>query len=356
MPDPCSRLEPDGPLALLDARTLFASGAVRRRSSGGLTRLPSGRLLFTFALGTAGEERHNDGAIMLSHSDDGGQTWDDPLPIYAYPGWDSFPMSGFCHLPNNRLRLFVGRVKLDFSLGGDEPFAGWYCGSIDSGDGGETWSEPGPDIRLFPTWTEFYGASNPYPVSGDGLLWAVIGTQGRDVDWQAGVTFTDLEGNDYSPPVIFAAAPGRNYSDTDLIRLADGRFLAVTREHVVKDSVFSHSADEGRTWTPIRPTGFKGANFKLFRLRSGLILCAYRDEDPARRGISVSTSADGGETWQFAGQLYAPDPNTAHRPGNLCGYPDLVALDDNEIACTLHTYPGHRGQIDLHFLRLRDQT
>jgi hypothetical protein len=356
MPELNPRLDPDGPLALVDSQTLFANGALRRRTSGGLARLASGRLLLTFCLGPGGEERGNDGAIMLSHSDDGGRTWDDPLPLYAYPGWDSFPMSGLCQLPNNRLRLFVGRVKLDFSLGGDEPFSGWYCGIIDSHDSGQTWSEPGPDIRLFPTWTEFYGASNPHPIAGDRLLWATIGTLGRDVDWQAGVTTTDLHGNGYTPPIIIAAASGRNYSDTDLIRLDDGRFLAVTREHVVKDSVFSHSAAEGQTWTTIRPTGFKGANIKLFRLKSGLILCAYRDEDPSRRGVSLSTTANGGETWHFAGQLYSADATTPHRPGHLCGYPDLVALDDNEIACTLHTYTDHRGQIDLHFLRLRDQT
>ena len=129
--------------------------------------------------------------------------------------------------------------------------------------------------------------------------------------WRAGVSVSDGAGTSYTPPVIIAAAPDRNYSDTDLVRLTDGCFLAVSREHVTKESVFAVSADEGATWTPIRPTGFKGANIKLYRLRSGLVLSAYRDEDPARRGVSCSVSADGGASWRFVGQLYVADPAVA---------------------------------------------
>jgi hypothetical protein len=160
----------------------------------------------------------------------------------------------------------------------------------------------------------------------------------------------------FTPPVIIAAAPDRNFSDLDLIRLADGRFLAVIREHVTRQSFAAQSADEGRTWSAIRPTGFKGANIKLFPLRSGAVLCAYRDEDPGRRGISCSVSEDGGATWRFVGQLYAPGRRVVHRPGVLCGYPDLIALGEREIACVLHTYPDADGRVDMHFLRLRDRS
>ena len=356
MAAPNPRLHPDSPIEVIEAWTLFESTAVRRRTCGGLLRLAGGRLLLIFVLGAGGTERRNDGAIMLTHSDDGGRTWDEPLPLYAHPGWDSLPMGGLCPLAGDRIRLIVGRLKLDRSLGGDEPFTDWYVTSIDSPDGGQSWSEPGPEIRLFPCWTEFYGASNPHRLTDGRLLWAVIGTLGRDLGWQAGVTFTDGDGNGYTPPVIIAAAPDRNYSDTDLVRLDDGRFLAVIREHVTRESVFAHSADEGQTWTPIRATGFKGANVKLFRLRSGLILCAYRDEDPTHRGVACSVSDDGGETWRSIGRLYVAGPNAPHRPGDLCGYPDLVALDGDEIACILHTYPDADGRIDLHFLRLRDRS
>ena len=141
-----------------------------------------------------------------------------------------------------------------------------------------------------------------------------------------------------------------------MVRLADGRFLAVIREFVTRQSVYAHSADEGRTWSGTRPTGFKGANIKLLRLRSGGILCAYRDEDPAQRGVSCSVSDDGGATWRFAGQLYEAGDDATNQPGSPCGYPDMVYVGEDKIVCVLHTYPDTAGRVDLHLLQLRDRT
>ena len=167
---------------------------------------------------------------------------------------------------------------------------------------GRSWTEPGPEIKLFPLWTEMYGASNPHPLSDGRYLFGAMGTMGRDKQWRAGVTFCDPQsGYQFSPPVIVANDPQRDYSDTDLVRLDDGRFLAVVREHILKKSVYSHSEDDGRTWSPIRYTGFLGANLKLLKLRSGAVICAYRNEDPGRRGVSVSVTENGGETWREVG-------------------------------------------------------
>lgn len=355
MAEPRPLLNADSPLAVVSARTLFPSAAIQHLGAASLARLDSGRLLLVYRLGR-GPGRQNDGAIMISHSDNDGEDWAEPFPVYAYPGWDSLPMGGLVRFANDRLYLILGRVKVDDSLGGDEPFSDWYIAAIESRDGGQSWSEPGPVIDLFPGWTEMYGASNPHRLADGRYLFATMGTQGRDTGWRAGVTTLDGPGGQFSPPVIIAAAPDRDFSDTDLVRLDDGRFLAVIREHLTKRTVFAHSSDEGRTWTPIRPTGFLGANIKLLRLRSGAILCAYRDEDPQRRGVSVSVSDDGGESWRFVGQLYVADPAVAHKAGVLCGYPDLVYVGEREIVGVLHTYPDADGRADLHLLRLHDRS
>jgi hypothetical protein len=353
--EPRPGLLPGSPIEVSDARILFPTTAVRQRNVGSFARLDNGRLLLAFRSGT-GPVRRNDGAVMLTHSDDAGQTWADPLPLFAYPGWDGLLMGGLTRFSDDLIHLVIGRVKLDFTLGGPEPLSDWYICAIDSRDGGQTWSEPGPEIRLFPCWTELYGTSNPHPLPDGRYLWACMGTLGRDAGWQAGVTFTDARGEHFEPPVIIAAAPDRNYADLDVVRLADGRFLAVIRELDVLDSVSAHSSDEGKTWSAIRPTGFKGANIKLHRLRSGAILCAYRDEDPERPGVSCSVSDDGGETWRFAGQLYAAGPDTTRVPGCPCGYPDIVPLGDDQLLCVLHTYPDAGGRVDLHLLRLVDRS
>ena len=152
-------------------------------------------------------------------------------------------------------------------------------GRIESGDGGESWSEPGPEIRWFPYWTELYGPSNPHPLDDGRLLWLGTGTNGRDEGWQVGVSITDAEGSAYGPVSIVAAADDRNYADPDMARLPDGRFVAVIREMVTRRSVASISSDEGATWSSPAPTGFGGSNHNLTRLNSGALMCAYRDED-----------------------------------------------------------------------------
>jgi BNR repeat protein len=353
MTAPTPNLPAGGALELVDARTLFEGRPVRRRNAASVTRFAgSGRLLMVFSQGP-GLEVRNDAAIMQTHSDDDGRTWADPTPVYAYPGWFCLAMGGLARIADDNVKLLLGRIRLDLSLGGTEPMTGWWVASSTTRDGGETWSEPAPEIRLFPHWTELYGASNPHPLSDGRLLWAVMGTEGRDVGWHAGVSTTGPDGDDFSRPTIIAREPGRDYSDIDVVRLDDGRFLAVVREHVTRQSVLSHSADEGRTWSPIRPTPFKGSNIKLVRLRSGAILCAYRDEEPERRGVSISLTRDGGDTWSDAGQLYAAGPDPAHRPGSVCGYPDIVPLANGTLGAVLHTYPDEDG-IQLHWLRLRD--
>ena len=355
MTDPTPRMIPGGPLELMSARTLFDGRPIGRRSAASIVRIESrGRLLMCFSevVGTA---LRNQAALMLSHSDDDGTTWSEPLPIFAYPGWFCLAMGGLARVSDDNVKLLLGRIYIDLSLGGTEPMTGWWVASSTTRDGGESWSDPSPEIRLFPHWTELYGASNPHRLSDGRLLWAVMGTMGRDVGWHSGVSLSDADGDRFEPPTIIAQTDGLDYSDIDVVRLVDGRFLAVIREHQTRQSVWSTSADEGATWSPIRPTAFKGSNIKLFRLRSGAVVCAYRDEDPTQRGVSISVTPDGGESWSSLGQLYAERADAQHEPGSVCGYPDLVDLGGGEIGAVLHSYPTADG-IQLHWLRLRDRS
>ena len=354
-PRGAARLDAGGPLELLSERALFTGGAPRRRTAASIARIEAdGRLLLVFSQ-TPDTALGNQAALMLSTSDDSGRSWAEPYPLYALPGWFCMALGGLARITDDDIRLLLGRIQIDPTLGGTEPITGWHLASSTSRDGGRTWSEPGPEIQLFPAWTELYGASNPHPLANGGLLWAAMGTDGRDTTWHAGVSFTDAAASAFSPPVIIAREPGRDYSDIDAVRLTDGRFLAVIREHQTLQSVASWSGDEGRTWSPLRPTPFLGSNIKLFRLRSGAVVCAYRDEDPARRGVSLSWTQDGGESWALLGQLYAADVDAQHEPGSVCGYPDLISLGDDRVLGVLHTYPGPGG-IELRCLALRDRT
>ncbi len=343
------------PIEVCDARVLFPSTALRQRQMASLIRLDSGRLVLSFRCGR-GSVRANDGVLAVSHSDDEGETWTAPRAVYSYPGWDCLNMGGLMRFADDRIVLALGRLQMDHALPGEEPCTGWHMSAIVSRDGAETWSPPGPEIRLFPCWTELYGASNPHPLKDGRFMLAAIGTDGRDAGWQAGVTFTSDQGRAFSPPVVVAKAAGRGFGDMDIVRLPEGPFLAVARVFGGQPSVYAHSHDEGRSWTPPRSTGFSGANVKLIRLRSGAVLCAYRDEGGRRAGVSCSVSEDGGESWRFIGQLYAAGAPAPQVVGSHCGYPDMVALGGDDLACVLHPCPDSKGRVHLHWLRLRDRT
>ena len=121
---------------------------------------------------------------------------------------------------------------------------------------------------------------------------------------------------------------GRLFNETDILRLHDGRFLAIIREQTPPEWSFqSYSDDDGSTWTTAEQVNFKGHCPCLFQLRSGAILCAYRDREHGRSGLSVSISEDDGANWRWVGQLYSG--------ANWdCAYPVIVRLPDDRIFCS----------------------
>ena len=122
-----------------------------------------------------------------------------------------------------------------------------------------------------------------------------------------------------------------------------------------RKSFLAESADEGRTWSTPQPAPFHGANHCLATLNSGALVVAYRDEDPGRRGVSLSVSEDGRD-WRFIGQLYRGGADANHRPTLYCGYPAFARLSRDELLCALHTYVDDEGRADLHLIRLRDRS
>ena len=352
--DPNPLLPADSPLEVIDARVLFRGEAPRRRGTANLVRLDTGRLLLAFTIRRP-QAQGMAGSLLLTRSEDDGRTWDEPIAMLAYPSWNCNAF-GLFRIRDDLLRLSLGRVRVDRSLGGDEPFAGWWTGESHSLDGGDSWSDPGPEVRLFPHWTELYGPSNPHPLTNGELLWIATGTVGRDEQWQVGVSRTNADGSSgYGPITLIAAAADRNFADPDMARLPDGRFVATIREMVTRQTFLAESADEGRTWSAPVPAPFRGANHCLVRLNSGALLVAYREEDPARRGVSLSVTEDGRD-WRFAGQLYRGGPDSLHEPTMYCGYPAFARISEDELLCVLHTYVDAAGHGDLHLLRLRDRT
>ena len=118
--EPNPLLEPDAPLEVLEARVILSSPEPRRRGTAHLLRLDSGRILLAYTLRRP-QTTGMSGALMLTRSDDDGRTWDEPYPMLAMPGWNALAM-GLFKIRDDLLRFSLGRVLVDRSLGGDEPF------------------------------------------------------------------------------------------------------------------------------------------------------------------------------------------------------------------------------------------
>ena len=342
-------------IEVIDSKTIFQEERITQKKAPSIIRLSNGKILLTYSVTENLDSLES--WVVITDSEDNGESWSEPRTVYSLPEWTCLNMGGLVKFSDQMIRLIVGRINIDYSLGGDEPFDDCFTGFIDSKDGGQTWSKNWTEINLFPAWTEVYGQSNPHLLNNGQFLMATMGTMGRDVQWHAGVAFCDPSNNyEFSKPVIIANDPERHYSDIDVVRIKDGRLLAVIREHNLKKSVFSHSENEGITWSPIDFTGFLGSNIKLLKLNSGDIICAYRDENPDNLGVSISISRDCGYKWEYLGQIYSASKDSLHIPGLKCGYPDMLYINNVDIIGVLHTYPNKEGAMYIKQFKLKDLT
>jgi hypothetical protein len=231
---------------------------------------------------------------------------------------------------------------------------------VRSSDSGHTWGQMGPELSIFSGWTEpntsgamhvlsdgrwmipAYGAdsasgiSNPTGAASDGSTSYSI------------VAFSNDQGESWNEAAIVAKDQGVNFHELSVIHVDNGKFLAVIR---TLDPPFtsyqSCSDDEGRTWSTPEPLPFAGQTPFLVELPSGAILCAYRDRDPQRPGVSASITHDGGTTWEFAGQLYE---------GTVwnCGYPGLVTMPSGELFCVYYSCYDDDGNSEVRGVFLRE--
>lgn len=344
-------LHRDASIEVLD-RVVVAGGPPRRRRYGtSLRRLANGDLLACFHE-SAGPENRNDGAAVTVRSRDGGRTWEHPIPIYAEPGWNCGPISGIKVLPDGTVLAVVGKLQrttsADTTYGLEMSRTATFI--TRSTDHGETWGELESIDGFWPFFTEMYGTNDPLVLADGRLLFCIQGT--REINghgWEATVTTTADGGRTFSRPVIIATDPAIDFNDTALARLDDGRILALIRSEQPPFHAYqSYSADDGATWSPPRPAGFLGGTPCLYRLRSGALVCFYRDREPERPGVSCVVSDDDGTSWRFIGQLYAA-------PDWFCGYPAVAQLTDDSFLCIYFTAIVD-GNSEVQGVVLRDRT
>ncbi len=319
-------------------RVLIAGGPEpRSRALAGVQLLPNGDLLVGYRLASrhpvGDHDMIDDGAVVATRSSDGGSTWSEPRPVAALPGWDCSGGNRMVQTPDAALVMFVMKAR---RVGSPES----HVHPIRSTDGGMTWGPMGPEMSLFGGSTEPHAMDRALITSGGDWMLPVYGADEPGGATYAAVAFSPDMGRTWGGKVVVARSSDITFYEAAVIRMPNGRFMAVIRtQDPPFDSYMSHSADEGRTWTEPRPLPFQGQTPFLFLLRSGAIACFYRYRDPQRPGVSVSVTADGGETWTYAAQVYrGTDWN--------CGYPSAVRLPDGRLFCVYYScYEGFNSEV-----------
>lgn len=81
-------------------------------------------------------------------------------------------------------------------------------------------------------------------------------------------------------------------TETDMVRTADGRLLAVIRNESLCPMYQAFSDDDGATWTPAELGPGAGVNPGLWKLDNDVLVCSY-----GRPGVMAAFSENNGKSW-----------------------------------------------------------
>ena len=334
----------------------------RHRAFPTAVRLPNDDVLVGYRVGS---DHHMtlDGAFYLTRSRDNGRTWSTPIVHTAIPGWDvcaniaQYP-DGVMPDDEPFLYALLRQYRWVPEPGPEEGYRQAISFWSLSHDLGYTWEPSFPlyeetvaEVQTDRGPMKFWGLT-PHTYSStlhrlaDGRIMGLFcgrtdptpyrsraeGTAStQPPDWVlAGFSSDNLRTWTYR--VIADSSGGIGFSEGDLVRLDNGRFVAIYGNNAGSPYFFeTHSDDEGQTWSPMRQLDFRGDSPSMIRLTGNRILAAIRHMPEAGNpGIGLVISPDGGQSWQNLG-------NAVDQSMWDMGYPDLVRLADGRILCVYYT-------------------
>ena len=268
--------------------------------------------------------------IVISRSRDEGATWSDADVVLRLD--DRACLLTEAYVDSGRVVVFVST-----HLG---KFEDWRVWTIESVDGGRTWSEPEP-FEPLPRRTF---VRNRYVASSGAWLLPF-----QTYDTREDPTPSPLEDGSFKTPCngtlisgdyghtweISNRITGRSWAENNLVERSDGSLVMLIRADGTGCLHRSTSDDRGRTWSEAEPTDIPnpGSKFRLFRLHDGRIVLLHNPNDATghpnskrqalcnRNPLALWISDDDMKSWPYQRIL-------TDFPGHLA-YPDGV-IDDRE--------------------------
>lgn len=295
--------------------------------------------------------------VMLARSRDNGRTWTHQRILEPAPDHSQ------CFITNHGMtRLHDGTLLLTVHRQWHQEYGGKreifdHPTFIRSTDNGKSWEPPLPDVRVpyLSDIGETYSYGRGYEFDDGRVMVPFEGVPVNATNARlraTGVGFSRDRGKTWHEfSLIHADYVGDICpNETDVLKLRDGRYLAMIRSNPTLRLYKSFSSD-GETWTPIEQTVLPGNCPALLLLNSGAVLCGYRNRIEGAEGLGFGVSYDNGGTWTHLGNLY--------NGSNVdCAYPSMVRLPNGDIFCAYYTAaePAWRGWCEIHGLLLQDLT
>ena len=271
----------------------------------GIERTKEGRIYAAWYSGGETEEAGN--VLIIEKSDDDGKSWTDGFMLVQHddPEVRCYDET-FWIDPRGRMWIFwaQSRGKYDGRAGvwgaytedadADEPV---FTEPVRIGNGvmmnkptvarDGTWYFP---MNLWPRYLHEYSEDHA-DLDGERLANVYVSLdEGKTFEYRGGTDGAD-----------------RGFDEHTIIELEDGRLWMLTRTSYGVGQAFSE--DQGRTWTPIMPSGHTGPNSRIHirRLKSGRILLinhvnpTYQTNPKGwntRNNLIAMLSEDDGKTWR----------------------------------------------------------
>ncbi|MFC4244561.1 exo-alpha-sialidase [Gryllotalpicola reticulitermitis] len=222
--------------------------------------------------------------------DDGANTWGNPVPVQLAGG-------RILLVTTWNLGEDTERAILDGSAQDSRRVR-----VLRSDDGGETWSDPVEitDQVKRPSWRWYAtGPGSAEPLASGRVLIAANHSDpayGEPAPYRSHLIYSDDGGDTWAVGAIVEVT-GSNEAQS--VQLADGRVVMYLRDQRLGGKWLAESGDDGcsvdRVWrAPLRSTACQGA---IVRLASGALLVTHHAHHSRRRRLALRLSPDGGTTW-----------------------------------------------------------
>lgn len=285
--------------------------------------LPDGEWVVIFVTGGTAEPR-KENYIALCRSSDRGESWADAETVLRYDDKACVLTEAFLH--DGTLTVYVSSH--------DGHFGDWQVSTIESTDGGRSWTEPVPfeplPRRTFvrniyvATWGDWIMPYQTYDTVEDPAVSPLddgshkLAMNGTLVSSDQGRTWVGSN----------RIGPLSGWAENNVVELSDGRLVMLARSDWTGKLFRSESRDQGRTWADFEPTDIPNPSCKarLWRLDDGRIVLIHNPNSATshpnskflagchRNPLAIWISDDDMETWgyrriltDFPGMLAYPD-------------------------------------------------